>query len=381
MDVLKKDKAIPEKGQMKPIISIDWLTFNIQVNPWDLAKNKTFQSNDKYIIEYEELGTRIFENRAIIYKDSIKVATLVYKPKSSIIQENLGQIQIANIMLYTTNIIELANELIQFLGVRFLSLSRVDICCDSVSFIDSEPSDFINLFVRNEIIRLSRQGGYIPFKSSKSIEYTGVSWVSKKGANNWKLYNKSQEMRDNNNHKRYIREIWKFHGWDEINDVWRIELSLTCFSKQLFIDGEKYLTTSIESVVNGAVRLFVHNLTNTFKFCYNEGNKNISRNRKYQFYDIEEITLKRVIPLSGIPDITRRTKMVITELFETIARKSEKELAQCLELYDSLIYFVRLYHLEDYFEIKFKTDFETALLDRDYIQGYHIDKVLIPEDV
>ena len=50
MDVLKKDKAIPENGQMKPIISIDWLTFNIQVNPWDLAKNKTFQSNDEFII-------------------------------------------------------------------------------------------------------------------------------------------------------------------------------------------------------------------------------------------------------------------------------------------------------------------------------------------
>ena len=141
MNVLKKDKAIPEKGQMKPIISIDWLTFNIQVNPWDLSKNKTFQSNDKYIIEYEELGTRIFENRAIIYKDSIKVATLVYKPKSSIIQENLGQIQIANIMLYTANIIELANELIQFLGVRFLSLSRVDICCDSVYYDGVQTSE------------------------------------------------------------------------------------------------------------------------------------------------------------------------------------------------------------------------------------------------
>ena len=73
--------------------------------------------------------------------------------------------------------------------------------------------------------------------------------------------------------------------------------------------------------------------------------------------------------------------MVITELFETIARKSEKELAQCLELYDSLIYFVRLYHLEEYFEMKFKTDFETALIDRDYIQGYYVDKVLVPDYV
>ena len=159
MNVRKEDKAIPEIGQMKPIISIDWLTFNIQVNPYDLAKNKTFQSNDEFIIEYEEIGTRIFENRAIIYKDTLKVATLVYKPKSSIIQENLGQIQIANIMLYTTDIVSLAYDLIKFLGVRFLSLSRVDICCDSISFVDSEPLDFINMFVRNEIIRLSRQGG------------------------------------------------------------------------------------------------------------------------------------------------------------------------------------------------------------------------------
>lgn len=362
---------------MYPTIYLDWMTVNLNIPQGMRIGDGIRFSTEEYRFELQEIGTKIFEKRFFIYKSNEKVATFLHTPKSPIIHPNLSQLTISNKMLYTTDVNRLVGDVCNCIKGWPISLSRVDIAMDCERFESEEAQTFVSMFLNNEILRLSRQKGYSSFYSKNNkLNFTGISWVSKGASNSWKVYNKSQEMRDNDNHKRYIREIWKKNGWKGEKDVWRIELSMKNFSKQAMIDEKtsRILNTTVKSVLDDAIYIFIYQMQRTFKFCYNDGNKNVSRNRKFVFFDAPELKYQQFYETPGVKDETRKIKMVASELFLQITRQTREELAHCMELYDTLLYFIREYGLQDYFEFKFNIDIELLELDRNFMEGKYVKK-------
>ena len=71
---------------------------------------------------------------------------------------------------------------------------------------------------------------------------------------------------------------------------------------------------------------------------------------------------------SKIQDPTRTSKIVVSDLFDTIIKTSEIELKTCLELYDTLFYYINKYNLYEYFEKKFNIDLELLDLHKNELE-------------
>lgn len=351
---------------MKTLISIDWLTFNVNVPT--LINDFELYSNRKYEIQKEEIGTIVFENRYIIYEDKNKIATFTCKPKSSMINKDLGQIQIANRYLYCDQLYTYCTEILTLLNVTFSSFSRIDICADNTNFVsENEPLTFIKKFASMDIIKLGKTKGFIPFKSKRGLEFSGITFKSKDAIVSWKLYNKSLEMKEIKE-KKYIKELWREFHWNGINDVYRVEVSLKNFGKhQLISKNETFAFYSLESLLldSDICDIFYFYLNKSFKFCYNEGKKNISENTKVQIFDKYDSSYKLGKVLSAF-DESRNTRIMINELFLSIAKARASEVEEIENCLTTLLFLLKKYDLINYFEERYKIDI--SILDK-----YRID--------
>lgn len=359
---------------MDPLINIDWFSYNCSLSQEQIDPSFTFNSS-KYFVEYQDIGTKIFNNRVFIYEDNVKIATLLYAPRSRVIKENLLQVHIANKILYTRKLSDFINEINQEFDLFFINMSRLDICIDSSCFISGSVDKFISDFASNKIIRLSKSSGYLPFKGGRDNKFTGISWVSKGSSVSWKIYNKSLEMREMDNHKKYIRDVWSLNGWDGIEDIFRLEVSLSKFSKINLVDKKTglYVTNNFETILSNIDNLLSHYLHSTFKFCYNENKSNVSRNTKYVFHDMKMIRYKSINKISNYQDPTRKSKIVASDLFNTILKTSSNELRETINIYDTLLYYIKNYQLEEYFINKFNVDMEIIMNEKnELIDLFHM---------
>ena len=83
---------------------------------------------------------------------------------------------------------------------------------------------------------------------------------------------------------------------------------------------------------------------------------------------MQNIEIKNYQYNSKIQDPTRTSKIVVSDLFDTIIKTSETELKTCLELYDTLFYYINKYNLYDYFEKKFNIDLELLDLHKNELE-------------
>lgn len=346
---------------MKDTINIDWLCFNAYCTDFNRLFN-TLKSTDNYIYEAQEVGTMVYNKRYYVIKDREKIATLLFEPISSLLNKNLIQIQIANKFLYAFGLKKLCNEIINDLCVTFHSFSRIDICIDTDTYIDLEPQEFIKKFASNEIIKLGKTKGYLPFKSNKGLQFSGITFKNKDSITSFKIYNKSLEMRETHE-KKYIRESWIENGYNGEKDVYRIEVSLKNFSQQMLSINDIFVFTDLNTFLNYTTipLIFFYYINRSFKFAYNENKKNVSENKKVRLITIENASCK-LIKLNGRLDTSRNTRIMINELFLTIAKAKQKEVEEVEHCLSSLIFLLKKYDLEDWFEQKYNVD--TTIIDK-----------------
>lgn len=346
---------------MKDTINIDWLCFNVYVTDYNKLEN-CIKTSKNYIYDMQEIGTIVWQNRLYIVKDNEKIATLLYKPLSTLLNKNVAQIQVTNKYLYAFGLKKLCSSIINDLEVTFHSFSRIDICLDTDNYIDLEPQEFIKKFASNEIIKLGKTKGYLPFKSNKGLQFSGITFKNKDSITSFKLYNKSLEMKETHE-KKYIRESWHENGYDGEKDVYRIEVSLKNFSQQMLCIEGNYVFTDLDTFLNYTTipLIFFYYINRSFKFAYNEGKKNISENKKVKLITIENACCK-LIKLNGRLDTSRNTRIMINELFLTIAKSKQKEVEEVEHCLSSLIFLLKKYDLEDWFEQKYNID--TSIIDK-----------------
>lgn len=231
-------------------VNVDWLQYSV------ILKSRTpeLYCPDGYRLEILQ-GNNIFKNRWILYNSGgTKIATALWTPFSSVLDEFVATVQIANIWLYDPYGIEYAHRLVQDVwDCTFNSVGRFDVCCD-FSATDRQMSIIRKL--SSNAMYLGKKGEGSIFWHNRAVgdekhvvrEPHCLSWGSKHSEIKCKLYWKSRELglvgqkNDNGNSfipecdKEYIVEEWRKCGFDVLR-VWRLEFSM-CSTGQMMFDGK-----------------------------------------------------------------------------------------------------------------------------------------------
>lgn len=216
------------------LLNCDWLGLSVQFPPnisdWAEIKNHTW-------IDYD--GTNVWCHRRVLVNDrGDKVATVLYEPKSSIINAGAGLIEVANEWLYhgpsPRRVINLLTDSRPF---SITGINRLDLA------VDFNPTDE----QRAVIYGLADNSMYVSGKRSGSGFWSTIhtekladvyqnckvphcqSWGHKTSNIRWKLYYKSKELLDDMGGvtfaKPYILDCWREAELDH-RDVWRLEVSI-----------------------------------------------------------------------------------------------------------------------------------------------------------
>ena len=291
------------------IISIDYLTLYVQLS----IRKKI----DGFEFRVQKYNSKHFAKIAHIYLHDIKVATIEYQPHSSILDSRSGLIKIENHILYQKSMFHVIDLIMDYLGAKVISISRLDICADFEKFNNNlEPKKLIKNFMTEKYLRNGR-GKYTIIGNQKNVqdvEY--LRFGSKSSAVNVYLYNKSIEMEDVK-HKAHIAELWKQNDIGKDKQVWRLEVSLKS-EAMTYVDDDsgEYFKLNLEHLKDNKFikKLYYSLIQKYFEFRKNDGTKNKSRMKKVDLFDQDKMTYKR-IKITNEPDYTRRDKVLLKNMY------------------------------------------------------------------
>ena len=313
-------------------VNIDWLEVFCSENA--LCTPEYFMSRG-YNVKLRPYGTpqysMMFSIQDEAKRDIIEIRRCPYSLKSQggIFNENDCHIRLSNRTCYCPDPIGFLRRFLLDHGYRLKLISRIDICLDFETFDNGmSPEFFVSEYMRGTFLKLhqSRLHSYgsdyevtLAAHGKDTIKtkvWNSLSWGSKKSSITTKMYNKSLEMRQKKK-KHYIINKWEKAGLHpDLNDIWRIEFSLSSAIKgYVRIDDGELLPSSLSLYDNedklwrawsgcaSRLFIFVDKATATRK----------SRMKKIRLFDINDDVCKPV-ELSTEEDPTRTERMLIRYL-------------------------------------------------------------------
>ena len=371
MNVAKElsDKIISnlKKEKTKQVFSIDWLTINVSITGEDIAP--VIRINSLYL-QKRERGSNVFAHIYDIYnKQDDLIAVFCCKPNSTILGERFAQLQISNKWLYVGNLNKLINEILFKSNFEFVSISRIDFCCDLYKFEnDLTPKGFIEEFAKENVTKTYNSKFNLWGKTAGyTRDYHQLSIGDNKSVFTWKLYNKSKELRDVHD-KAYIRRKWelKLLDYSIDKDVWRLEVSVKNWSKVQFEDKRlENVKNDWFSIINDYPAFFLAFLSKKFVF----------RNELGDFIDFIRLpedldyyrSLSTTISVNEKLDDNYRDKVKIVTNHLNIIKNAANEL-------EAKEYIDRLYDLiadNVFYEIMLKQGITPNILDSFYVDKYN----------
>jgi hypothetical protein len=204
------------------LINIDYLILNLEGQPFG-----EFPENSKFRLKPYDYGTKIFEIRADLYYENLKVGIYTAKPRSAIISEHLAQLQIENNLFYTLTNDALKSILNNFCNETkyiFKSVNRLDICLDKSDINNSYRNLYGNIVSGNFLIsgRPKNLQSYFETYKGKSI-LNGFQIGKRTSDKIIRCYNKTLSLQLTE--KPYINEYYANNNFKNEN-VWRFEYQL-----------------------------------------------------------------------------------------------------------------------------------------------------------
>ncbi|MGX1930227.1 replication initiation factor domain-containing protein [Flagellimonas sp. 2504JD4-2] len=260
-------------------LNLDYLILNLTGNPLT-------ESFDGLKIDVADYGTKVFAHRATLTYLGESFGTMVFKPRSSVIDEDLVQLQLENHLFYTDTPEKLRDKVkavIDILGLEFSGINRLDIALDFSEKQHDIPSLLRGIFNGEFLISGREKDVNVYTKTKKGkIEFTGVQIGKRSSSRFCRIYNKSREMKTGAL-KPYIRTLWETLGFE--GDVWRYEYQLS----------NKYLT-EIEGIDLDSLfsKNFIYNLlekarANHFEIKHNTGKSEVNKEETHQFIDFGKV--------------------------------------------------------------------------------------------
>lgn len=256
IDNIKKRELEEKNEKTQFCYSIDWLTFNIKLKD----VNNPFVKDDGIYSEEREQGTNVFKRVRDYYntRDEL-IFTIVFQPHSKIIKPYFGQLQIANKWLYVGNLPRLVYKIFFQANFELVNISRIDLCTDFFNFVDTyKPLSFIQDVAKGYVSKVNpssinfwgktgKLANEIEEDEERGIIYHAMNVGDRESTFNFKLYNKTKELKEKHD-KGYIKTKWikKLEGYEELikmkekPTIWRLEVSIKDWNK-IKIDGKKVI--------------------------------------------------------------------------------------------------------------------------------------------
>jgi len=204
------------------LINIDYLIINIEGKPFG-----EFPEDSKFHLKPYEYGTKIFEIRADLYYEDLKIGIYTAKPRSAIMSEDFAQLQFENNLFYTLSNDALSGVINAFCDETnyfFKSVNRLDICLDKSDINNSYRNLYSNVVAGNYLIsgRPKNLQSYFETYKGKSI-LNGFQIGKRTSDKIIRCYNKTLSLQLTE--KPYINEYYTNNGLENDN-VWRFEYQL-----------------------------------------------------------------------------------------------------------------------------------------------------------
>lgn len=298
-------------------LNIDWFGAHVS------AHSGRFSEFETPLFLCDRKGqTKVFRNiYEVIYKKHNRVMCIISADANEeILAVGHAVVKIENFYLY-----HYANRFRQFvewlfrrLDCLFIGITRLDIAYDFNSFNNRrEPENFIKSFLRGDVVKLQKTKFDVFAEHDKENRFHAIRFGSKVSTINYKLYNKSKEMRDEKE-KAHIVDSWKRSLLDLTKDVWRLEFSIKANTSVLLNEwgDEKFhdLTT-----------LNLERYAGLFYFLFNKyfdfRHRDRSKSRKDRMKKVNLLEFPPEFPRLNVvkcnpvkKDTTRSTKIFIKKL-------------------------------------------------------------------
>ena len=274
-------------------LSTDWLSLSIRLLD-DVQRAPAHHRWEVY-----EGGTNVWQRRRVLFNEhGEKVLTLLSHPKSIMLETSLALVEIANEWLYHgLGVRAILTKLRWCVSFEILGLSRLDLAAD---FNPNARMARQMVGLWKGALEVSKKQNGSDFWSINNQEWVPdmwrgkrishqLSWGHKESDVKWKLYYKSKELRDAAGggyfDKPYIVDLWRESNMD-INNVWRLEVSIKHCNKLLF-DGKPL---SLDAWGNNTLRLFEALYTSRFQLSHAGTRAKGYRCEHIPFLPIDKVT-------------------------------------------------------------------------------------------
>ena len=333
---------------MQSIISIDYLQLYCDATHLDYA--------EEFTAEAQEYGTKNFEILEKVYLQGALFATVQRKPRSEILQPYAAIIKIENSILYYADAELIIANFLQQCQLSILNITRVDIAVDFRKFQKGLlPQNLIKGFMREKYLKNGRGKYTIIGNQKNALDVSYLRFGTKSSDVNVYLYNKSLEMREKV-FKPYIFEQWKQLAGSPLEDVWRLEFSLSA-KATTFLNEEtgeiECIDLSILSNNDQKKRIVSALEDRYFEFKINDGQANKSRMKRLQLLGLKSTGFtNRYMPAGS--DIYKRDKVLLKNIY-TIDKEHRNVPLYIVEAQDLIVdYMQSSEFLREYFEKKVK---------------------------
>lgn len=291
------------------IISIDWLQIYADVS--------LLKYSDEYEAKILDYGTKNFEILEEVYLQGSLFCSVQRKPRSEIIKSHTAVIKFENSLLYFADAETIIATFLRECEIHLLSITRIDLAVDFKKFKNGLlPQSLIKGFMKEKFLKNGR-GKYTLIGSQKNVlDVSYLRFGTKSSDVNVYLYNKSLEMKEKV-YKPYIAERWKQLEGSPLQDVWRLEFSLTA-KATTFIDEQtgEIQTITLNTFSNTKQQKEIISALEKryFEFKVNDGQKNKTRMKRLLLLDLEQTTFtNRYLPAGS--DIYKRDKILMKNLY------------------------------------------------------------------
>lgn len=286
LDVFEKQHK--DLSREKYTINLDWLELMCSGNlvEYDVALEKYSYDNGNLILAKLSTGTKIFKYSYEMFFQGKLFGKCHVSPRNpEILKSDAIQFQIENNKLYEIGAIKDVRHVFTRLAWAVTNVTRIDIALDGVKVLH-----LIDSFVKGQIQKLGK-AKVKPFFTGKRI-IEGFD-VGSKASNKWITgYNKTAEIERSG--KKYISDFWKNSGLDTTQTIERLELKLRNEEiKKIFgfdwkeLDDFEFLAS-----------IFRTTMKNFFEFVEMSNDSNVSRQKKIEFINWDNIGAKLLPKLS-----------------------------------------------------------------------------------
>lgn len=365
-------KIIEVNQNLPKIILIDWLNITVdEFLNYEEIENQVVIGNFVFSL-IQGRRTPHFNRVYEVHHFGVKVATMTAESNHPLILKDRCQIKFENHVFYDGSLKTIYHNLKNELGLKNISISRIDIAVDGVNFHELVAYHYY-YEQQNEIVIPNDRDNITPIGDSRAMRRNCVfdsfrvgnrgkkskdgEMAVSKSDRLCRYYNKTREILEAS-HKKYISDFHEKNGLQ--GEVYRFEVELSAkFLSHRAFDIESIFDTQYLE------RLFISGVKNFFEFRLND-NKRVARCTSINFFGGigQASPIERVKKV--VQDTLRTIKSGIKSLVKscTIGSFSADDLKKERDIIiESIFHQIRVFDLAEWFSRVSPTLFEQILFN------------------